>query len=135
MNVPVPVSPMPNAGIVVTVSIILTYFKSPVSVLRLSVIGEVNAAVPLLTTVTLMSLVALVSTTPGLTDWKAKFGIVVILTENVFSHEKLPHFVVTVNVAVCPLGVSLDTLSSKNNDLVSPTPILPAVCTGLAIVT
>ena len=72
---------------------------------------------------------------PGLTDLNARLGVDEIFTENVFSHDKLPHFVVTVNVAVCPLGVSLATLSSKNNDLVLPTPILPAVCVGLAIVT
>ena len=135
VNVPVPLSPTPNAGIVVSVSIKSTYFKSPVSVKRLSVIGSENAALPLFMTDTLISLLSLVPTTPGLTDWKAKFGVVVTLTENVFSHDKLPLVVVTVKIIVCPLGVCGLTLMSKYNAFESFAPILPASCVGLMIVT
>ena len=67
VNVPVPISPTPNAGIVALLSTKVTCFKSFVIVVRVSVIESVNAAVPLFRTETFISVVALGFTTLGLT--------------------------------------------------------------------
>ena len=63
-------------------------------------IGPVKSAVPLLTIVTLISLVALVLTNPGLTDWKARFGVKDTFTEHVSSQLKVPLVVAILKVIV-----------------------------------